>query len=64
MTRKDYILIAGVISNVKAGAARNLTGETRAAADDAIEAVAARLAAKLAKDNPRFDVDKFIEACK
>lgn len=53
MTRKDYILLAKVLSNSQ--------GLTRGGV---IDTVAERLADELIKDNPNFDRDKFLKACK
>lgn len=57
MTRKDYELIAS-----------HLAGTYRAhymlRSLDGVNAAIYSVARALAKDNPRFDRDKFIEACK
>lgn len=53
MSRKDYELIAGVISNSQ--------GLTRGGIMDTL---AERFADELAKENPRFDRAKFLKACK
>jgi hypothetical protein len=52
MTRKDYVMIAQVISESQ--------GLTRS---DIIDTVAERLADALAIDNPRFDRARFLAAC-
>ena len=49
MTRKDYILIAAAIACVDDY--------------DARQEAASYLAINLAKDNPRFDRVRFLEAC-
>lgn len=70
MTKKDYKLIAGVFSemleqyhdiytNSKWGMDRDDRQFCRGA-----EVAAVKLAKALAKDNPRFDREKFLEACK
>lgn len=51
MTRKDYELIAGVIATAWHGSA-----DTRADLSN-------RFADELESTNPRFDRDKFLEAC-
>ena len=58
MTKKDYILIAGNIADVRLWAEQ---------ADDiavkAVDAVAERLALALKTDNPHFDRARFLKAC-
>lgn len=56
MTRKDYKLIADAVNE-----ARLLSNYVLP--ERAIELVAQTLATALAKDNPRFDMERFIEAC-
>lgn len=58
MTRKDYILIASTIAEVRAKYARGH------AANEFLDTVAIELADKLARDNPRFDRTRFLKACK
>jgi hypothetical protein len=58
MTKKDYILIAQAIRGMYPRDGL-ITAEAWAIRLD----VAERLAAYLSTDNPRFDRDKFIEAC-
>lgn len=53
MTRKDYVLIAETIKT-----ARRMTTEPAGAG-----IVALLLATELAKENPRFDRAKFLNAC-
>lgn len=55
MTRKDYVVIAAIIrSNMD-----------RANEDERwrLQVVADELASAFAAENPRFDTDKFLEAC-
>lgn len=62
MTKKDYELIAKAIEG--AGVALRYasvnTGETRRA----LQIVTLQLSSALAIENPRFDKDKFYNACK
>lgn len=58
MTRKDYVLIAACIREAVADAQRHETGDERMARD-----ITSRLIVELKLDNPRFDADRFIEAC-
>lgn len=58
MTRKDYGLIALA---VEAAMPDDPDAEPRWS--DAVEQVAHNLASALAQDNPRFNRDKFLQAC-
>ena len=70
MTRKDYVLIAETIAQVSRDIAKDirpdlsdrgkaiLSGERLAT-----YTIAHRLAEQLRQDNPRFDRQRFIEAC-
>jgi hypothetical protein len=60
MTRKDYIVIASAVA--KAATNADSTGST--VTRSAITCVAYRLADILAADNPRFDLERFLEACR
>ena len=57
MTRKDYVLIAQTLSD--------LMKDFNNCGDDSVSLslVAEELADTLAKDNPRFDRARFLEAC-
>jgi hypothetical protein len=57
MTRKDYVLIAQTIAD--------LMSDFNNGGDDSVSLslVAQELADTLAKDNPRFDRDRFLVAC-
>ena len=57
MTRKDYILIADCI--YRASLTNPATAHRLALCDAAL-----LLASALQADNPRFDRDRFLEACK
>ena len=70
MTRKDYILIADTIAQMS----RDIANDQSPDASDRHKAItsgerlatytiAHRLAEKLRQDNPRFDRQRFIEAC-
>lgn len=63
MTRKDYILIAGVLSKRYNDAASKNTpeGET---ARSTVYTVAVELGYALKRDNPQFDPIRFIDAVK
>jgi hypothetical protein len=57
MTRKDYQLIAEVFANFKQ--IQNLDQTINWSQED----LARNLADSLAKDNPRFDSARFLDAC-
>lgn len=70
MTRKDYVLIADTI----AGHVRDIANQQFDALSDrgkailsgerlAVQNIAHRLADQLRNDNPRFDRQRFIDAC-
>jgi hypothetical protein len=62
MTRKDYILIADAIRETLATDPEfGLVWPDRERA--AVGLVAHRIAHQLRRDNPRFDMDRFIDAC-
>ena len=63
MTKKDYELIAGVIASL-ALEREDTTCNHDAGFECGREAVAGLLASKLKVDNPRFDRDRFLTACK
>ena len=56
MTRKDYVLIAGVLAHF--GRAARFGNDVLAA-----HAIAAKFADRLAQENPAFDRVKFLAAC-
>ena len=71
MTRKDYVMISNVIRETLNDIARDdareglsersralLTGERIA-----VRGLAHRLGDQLRQDNPRFEMNRFIEAC-
>jgi hypothetical protein len=57
MTRKDYVMIAETLADLMA--------DFNNGGDDTVSLtlVAVELAETLAKDNPRFDRDRFLTAC-
>jgi hypothetical protein len=70
MTRKDYVLIAEVLAQMS----RDIANDERCALSDtgravasgeraAVQTIANRLAYELQRDNPRFDRQRFIDAC-
>jgi deoxycytidylate deaminase len=70
MTRKDYVLIADTIAQLSRdiahdeGCALSDTGRAVASGERAATSTLAhRLAHELQRDNPRFDQQRFIEAC-
>jgi hypothetical protein len=54
MTKKDFEMVAKVLKGLK---------EEEGMFEGVLGEVARRLAAKIAEDNPRFDVGKFLSAC-
>jgi hypothetical protein len=64
MTRKDFELIAGVLAD--ASTKNNLDGpyvtEYLAGKWDAIREIAEAFADRLGDTNPRFDIDRFLQA--
>jgi hypothetical protein len=62
MTRKDYVLIAKAINEVFQFAGRRMDADSLSA-QVYIRLTASHIALALAKDNVRFDTDKFMEAC-
>jgi hypothetical protein len=59
MTRKDYVMIAAIIkdANYTAKKFKDTAGAVM------LYHVASELSDELAKDNPRFDRDRFLIAC-
>lgn len=55
MSKKDYEAVAKAVRSSRA----HQWGDTVNAVDD----VAVRLSVAFKADNPRFDVDRFLEAC-
>ena len=70
MTRKDYILIADTIAQVSRDIAKEQSGDLSDRGKAILSGerlatytIAHRLAEQLRQDNPRFDRQRFIEAC-
>lgn len=65
MTRKDYETIAAAIRSIHKDAAEFYADDDdrQFVAINAINATAESLSEALAKENPRFDQDKFMNAC-
>lgn len=57
MTRKDYVILAEVIRK------EAITWNPDGVGASAVSSLAYALADKLAQDNPRFDRERFLEAC-
>ena len=63
MTRKDYILLAQVLADVRAMLVRDaVKGYARDCADIGCSVHAKLLAQALARDNPNFDRARFLKA--
>lgn len=60
MTRKDYVLIAEAIKGAVNYEAEFNNNEAGA---DALKKFSITLASLLLADNPRFDVNRFFDAC-
>jgi len=63
MTRKDYIMIAGIIKDCNLIPTLNKNKENGLIQADILFTVANQLAYKLEQDKPRFDRARFLEAC-
>lgn len=63
MSRKDYIAIAKIIESAKAAPATGASGTWASGCDSAREVIASNLATLFAKENDRFDRDRFLAAC-
>lgn len=59
MTRKDYVLIAEAIKNARNSVENNLTANGLGAGN----MIPAYIAEALELDNPRFDRNRFLDAC-
>ena len=62
MTRKDYELIAAAVKECRSTQNQAYYG-LWCADDRTLDTVAGVLAEKLAADNPRFDRERFLQAC-
>jgi hypothetical protein len=65
MTRKDYVTIAQAINATRYTLDPSILGEPVYAngINTAMSEVAGRLADSMAQDNPRFDRERFLNAC-
>jgi hypothetical protein len=63
MTRKDYVMIAGILKDCNLIPTLNKNKEEGLIQADILFTVASQLAYKLEQDNPRFDRAKFLTAC-
>ena len=63
MTRKDYVMIAGIIKDCNLIPTLNKNKENGLIQADMLFTVASQLAYKLEQDNPRFDRARFLAAC-
>jgi len=63
MTRKDYVMLAGIIKDCNLIPTLNKNKEEGLIQADILFTVASQLAYKLEQDNPRFDRTKFLTAC-
>jgi hypothetical protein len=62
MTSRDYIAISAAIAATRADVERNTAPGHRTAANTALDALSYRLGTALARDNQRFDIDRFLTA--
>jgi hypothetical protein len=62
MTRKDYQLIAAALKSARVPS--SLGNENKAIYNNGVDNAVDFVARELAKDNPRFDDQKFRAACK
>jgi hypothetical protein len=63
MTRKDYELLAHAIAQVRSKIAMEYHLKlNRLFAQSIVDDVARSIARELVRDNPRFDVDRFLQA--
>jgi hypothetical protein len=63
MTRKDYVMIAGIIKDCNLIPTLNKNKENGLIQADMLFTVASQLAYKLEQDNPRFNRARFLTAC-
>jgi len=64
MTRKDYVMLAGIIKDCNLIPTLNNNKALASIQADMLFTVASQLAYKLEQDNPRFDRNKFLTACR
>lgn len=63
MTKRDYEAIAAIIKERREAAGKAKSGPTRLTIRFTAAAIARLLADYFASANPRFDRNKFLEAC-
>ena len=63
MTRQDYVKIAGVIKKSQEFQHAHFSNIITMPICDALSDLAQDLAVIFQSDNPRFDQDRFLEAC-
>ncbi len=63
MTRKDYELIAACIAQARQATEIGRNEKARTSGVNAIRLAAIGTASGLLKDNPRFDRERFLQAC-
>jgi hypothetical protein len=65
MTRKDFKLIAGVLRIATLRCDNRVYANCEDRPDkDAVDEIISNMAAELARTNPRFDREEFLEACR
>jgi hypothetical protein len=67
MTKKDYIAVANIIKDRRPLAKTSSTEAGRTGiyvANDVLDGLASDFADVFANDNPRFDRQRFMDACK
>lgn len=63
MTRKDYEALAGALKEARYHVLTRNAPEDSAAVGFGIDAAAKEIALVLAKDNPRLNRERFLQAC-
>ena len=63
MTRKDYVAIAKAINDAMAHERRICPQDALAQSEHICRALAGNIANTVARDNPRFDRERFLKAC-
>ena len=63
MTRKDYILIAEALKAAMLPRLKHHTDDRSLVFNCGVESAAIRVCDTLARDNPRFDRERFLKAC-
>lgn len=64
MTKKDFVMIAETIKATHAKEIQlGVTGQELKLVEIALSSFAQEIANKLGEQNPRFDTDRFLDAC-